>query len=382
MKKQNIILCVLMSTMLLSACETNKGSEDSSKQDGSIAPSNAESLNPSAPSNVESSNLMPSSPSVADNPWVKDDSILEMDSLVIGVNEKYNIPAMCKDEFKDSYFEIYIDDKSIVKADALDNIHGVSEGSLSIRVVVDEMYYDVLNVEVKSEEYMNQNFKFDAGRLQGKSFIVFGDSISDVKVTAYQDKRPTFWCEQLATKFDMTMYNEAISGSTTGYCKGLMDRGDFTSILGTYVVNQSTVKEEIKKSDYAFIYFGNNDVTYGSHLGSIGDVNDDNYQTTESFRGSYAYLIDKIRESNPHIKIVCLSLSSSSWPIQQCNPNAVYAKSRKEMCDVVKEVAEAKKTKYIDIYGLWIAPDNTCCPDGIHPQTAGYDLIVEKILNS
>ncbi len=374
MRKYNITLCILMSTMLLSACEPKNSVDVSSSNDTSDELSNFESTS-------ESSLTMSAS---EEDTWVKDDSIIDITKLEIGVNDSYNIPAICKDEFQDSYFEIYINDKDMVKADAFDNVHGLKEGTTTIKVVVDEMYYDELEIEVKSEDYMNQNFKFDKARLQGKSFIVFGDSISDVTVTAYPSNRPKFWCEQLVEKYDMTMYNEAISGSTTGYCKGLMDKGDFTHILGTFVVNQSSVKEEIKKSDYAFIYFGNNDVTYGSHLGSIGDVNDDNYQVTESFRGSYAYLIDKIRESNPHIKIVCLSLSSSSWGIEVCNPSATYAKSRKEMSNVVQELAETKKTKFIDIYGLWTSQDEygTCCPDGIHPQTAGYNLIVEKILNS
>ncbi|MCI5745828.1 MAG: SGNH/GDSL hydrolase family protein [Erysipelotrichaceae bacterium] len=369
MKKEKYISCFAFIALIISSCSNNI--TDSLSSDlSSIDESNSKetsSIEESISVNESSNNLSQSNNSEDD--ILKIDSIIPYDEIEIAVNEQYNLASLYEDQ--SAIFEIVSDDLSIVAPDEFDCINGLKEGSCNVRFYVYNVGYDDVLIHVKDKEYMQKNIKLNAGNLTNKTFTVFGDSISDVKVTAYNDNRPTFWCEQLVDRFDMTMYNEAISGSTTGYCNA---RPEIFSICGTYVVNLANVKKELAMSDYAFIYFGNNDATYNSTIGEIGDITDNNFHELESVKGAYSYIIDKIRMANENITIICLSMSYSTWSAQE---------GRIKTNQAIKEVVEEKNCKYIDIFTLWNASNyTTYCPDGIHPQTAGYNLIVDAILSS
>ena len=375
MKKTSLILS-LIGIVLLSSCGNTTHSGDSNS-----------SVSNSSNSDVFSS--ITSESSTSDIEFTLDENMIQNEEVVICLGDTYYLPVTVNDDYKDAWLDYYIDDKSIVTLDADEIFHGLKEGSTKVRIVADDTYYDDITITVIGEDKMKTDFKTDGGNLYGKSFAIFGDSISDVTVSAYPSyerpdlQRAYFWCEQLRDKYNMTMYDYAVNGGTVGYCQGLMNLGAPFSKVGNYVVNQPQCLEDVAKSDYAFIYFGNNDASYGCRIGEIGEVDDGNYRNKESFKGSYSYLIDKIRSANPDIKIVCLSLSHSTWKINPTNPDVEYAKTRQELCDVVKDIAEAKECKYINIFDLW--DDETGkdhCPDGIHPHTSGYDLIVKRILEN
>ena len=46
------------------------------------------------------------------------------------------------------------------------------------------------------------------------------------------------------------------------------------SVMMNRLFPESEVKEAVKKSQYVFIYLGNNDISYGTNIGSIGEIND------------------------------------------------------------------------------------------------------------
>ena len=364
MKKRNLLVCCLLSTLFISSC----GEPESSPAISESTSSSQEEVS----SEVSSSDDLFAA-------FTKDDTIYEFDKLTLVVGQAFNLKQNSREDLRTSWYDILIDDKSIAIADAYDNINGLKEGVTTVKVLVDEEIYDEITVEVLSLEKYHEAFintPLKELQLEGKTFTVFGDSISDVSVTAYPDNRPEFWCEMLVNQYNMTMHNYAVSGSTTGYCKGLIDRAyEFIKLVGTYKINQQEVKDAVAASDYVFIYFGNNDATYSCNIGEIGDVNDENYLTHESFKGSYSYLIQKIREVNPSVKIVCMSLSPSTW--------GEPAYTRQHLSDVVKELADELSCKYAHIYDSWTNSEySTCCPDGIHPQTKGYQRILEKLLNS
>ena len=262
---KKLLIALLTCSSLLSSCNPTP----SETHTPDVTPS--ETVTEDTSSSTESIEVNSSSEETLE----KDDSIFPYESFNMGVGESYNIRHMVKEAYSNAWLDIYVDDISLLQPDAEDNINGLKEGTTHIKLVVEETYYDEFDVNVLDIQEFTKQMKLDKGRLQGKSFTVFGDSISDVSVTAYPSDRPTFWCEQLASMFDMTMYNYAISGSTTGYCKGLVDRSpDFAYLVGTWVVRKDEVIKNIAKSDYAFIYFGNNDATYACNIGEFGDVND------------------------------------------------------------------------------------------------------------
>ncbi len=384
--KRNLLLCTLLSTMFLSSCIEGANSpinSETSPEEPSTPTELVESSTTQESSEESSSSEEPSIYDLVDQEFSKDESLLTIDTVELAVNETYNLSYMLKEQFKGSDCLVACQTEGIIESADTQSIKGLALGTSKVKVV-SQGVYDELTVHVKDDEYMNSHFSTDLGRLAKKSFVVLGDSISDVSVSAYTDKQD-FWCEQLVRKADMTMYNYAISGSTTGRChKQVTNIGSYAlEIMGTTRIQNGLVKADIKKSDFVFIYFGNNDFTFKTELGEIGDIDGTTYWTNESFRGAYSFILNKIKSYNPNCRVVCLGLSTSTWNYDNLIQTENYAKTRAELSLVVGEIAEATNNKFINLHGLWTTSEmETYCLDGIHPLTAGYDLIVEKILKS
>lgn len=356
--KKNMLLSTIVLLALLAGCDT----PSTSSNEQSLDSSSSETL-------------------------IKKDNIIDFETLDLSIDEEYALHLMINEEYKNSDVKCISDNNEVVFSNDNLILFGIDYGTCNIKIEVDNTYYDEVTVNVKDEKYMHENFTTDMARLYKRSFTVLGDSISDVNVIPdiYNNVKQNYWCQQLVDKADMTMYNFAISGSTTGICENQNYDGK-TSIMGTAVVRKSEVKEAVKKSQYVFIYLGNNDISYGTNIGSIGEINDSNYLTKESFKGAYSDIISHIRQYNPQARIVCLSLSPSTWGIGSKDSNKTQATSRAHMSTIISSIADEMDCKFINIHDLWSETSqediNKYCSDGIHPSTAGYDLIVNRILHS
>ena len=350
MKKNLLLACVLLASLSLYSCNNND-------------------IN-------ESVNISSSTPY---DDLKEDNTLLKKHEIEIYTNEIYSVNYLV---FKIYYpIDMVISNNDVATYDVNNNIIGKNKGETMVKVIFStdtELVYSTLKVIVKEVKSVQSDFKTSEGDLKNKTFTVLGDSISDINVTAYPDNRPTFWCEMLRDRLNMKLYDFAISGSCAGFLKQQSDTigKDYANyIQGSNVVNKEEVKNAVSKSDYVFLYFGNNDVTYNTNIGDYNDINDDNYNDVESFKGAYTYIINKIKSYNPNVKIVCLSLSYSTWGIGKT--------TRSELADIVGDIASYNNVKYINIYHLWNESNyETYNPDGIHPQTSGYELIVDRILNS
>ncbi len=363
MKKSLILVFTLLAPITLYSCNSNDIKSDKASLENS--------------STSSSDNSSTSSSTIE---MTQDDSLLKKHEIVIHTGELYSVDYLVNSS---KYFptEMEFEDKEIAFYDIDNNIIGRKKGETSVKVIfpTESSYvYANLKVIVKDVKTVQSNFTTSENDLKNKTFTVLGDSISDINVTAYPDKRPTFWCEMLRDRLNMKLYDFAISGSCAGLCKQQSNNigKDYANyIQGSNVVNKTEVMDAVAKSDYVFLYFGNNDVTYDTNIGDYNDINDDNYKDVESFKGAYTYIINKIKSYNPNVKIVCLSLSYSTWGIGKT--------TRSELADIVGDIASFNNVKYINIYHLWNESNyQTYNPDGIHPQTSGYELIVDKILNS
>lgn len=309
----------------------------------------------------------------------EDNTLLKKHEIEIYANEIYSVNYLVSKIYYP--MDMVISNNDVATYDVNNNIIGKNKGETMVKVIFPtdtELVYSTLKVIVKEVKSVQSDFKTSESDLKDKTFTVLGDSISDISVTAYPDKRPTFWCEMLRDRLNMKLYDFAISGSCAGFLKQQSDTigKDYANyIQGSNVVNKEEVKNAVSKSDYVFLYFGNNDVTYDTNIGDFNDINDENYKDVESFKGAYTYIINKIKSYNPNVKIVCLSLSYSTWGIGKT--------TRSELADIVGDIAKYNNVKYINIYHLWNESNyDTYNPDGIHPQTSGYELIVDRILNS
>lgn len=368
------LIFFLTSLFLCSCNNTTDYSENLSEKESSIIESSSINDTEIVEQSSEQESIIDSIEDGGFKGYALED-IIDYDYLEIGVNDSYNIRKSINNEFKDSWMDIYIENTDIAIPDVEDNIIGLIEGECEVNVVFDESYYDKFTLKITSQNYINMNFKFDYSRLHKKSFAVFGASNSDITIIpSSYTQRQTLWCEQLVVRFDMTMYNYAKSGATAGYCEGLVGKNPGRiNIVGTYIINQKNVIEGIENSDYVFLNFGGNDTSYSCIIGEIGEVNQDNYLTKESFKGSYSYIIDKIRSINPNTKIVCMGMTPSTW--------AAPTYSRPYMDEVIKELAQEKNCKYLYFLDAWNENEfNTYAPDGTHPLTEGHTLLLEKLL--
>lgn len=350
MKKNLLLACVLLASLSLYSCNNND--------------------------NNESVNISSSTPY---DDLKEDNTLLKKHKIEIYTNEIYSVNYLVSKIYYP--IDMVISNNDVATYDVNNNIIGKNKGETMVKVIFStdtELVYSTLKVIVKEVKSVQSDFKTSEGDLKNKTFTVLGDSISDINVTAYPDNRPTFWCEMLRDRLNMKLYDFAISGSCAGFLKQQSDTigKDYANyIQGSNVVNKEEVKTVVSKSDYVFLYFGNNDVTYNTNIGDYNDINDDNYKDVESFKGAYTYIINKIKSYNPNVKIVCLSLSYSTWGIGKT--------TRSELADIVGDIASYNNVKYINIYHLWNESNyETYNPDGIHPQTSGYELIVDRILNS
>ena len=356
MKKTKIITSIIITSCLLGC---NNISEESESKESNI--------------NISSEDTM------------EERKIFTCEKIEIGINETFHIGFSILEEYMYSNLKIIFDENEFVSLDKNTNIiKGNKLGNSKIKVGVDELYYDEIDIFVKDDTYMKSNFTTEKGRLALKTFTVMGASNSDTTTTAYPNDRPTFWCEKLVEDCAMTLHNYAKSGSTGTYCEELISKSpSYISYIGTALINNSNVIESIKQSDFLFFNYGGNEFNYRTTLGKIGDINDENSLKQESIIGALSYIIDKAYQYNPNIKIVILGLTTSTWGFyNSTETNRKYAKTKEELMNAYENLASEKNCKYIDTYNLWDTSKTQMdeyCKDGIHMTNSGHYLYAEHI---
>ena len=253
MKKNLLLACVLLASLSLYSCNNND-------------------IN-------ESVNISSSTPY---DDLKEDNTLLKKHEIEIYTNEIYSVNYLVSKIYYP--IDMVISNNDVATYDVNNNIIGKNKGETMVKVIFStdtELVYSTLKVIVKEVKSVQSDFKTSEGDLKNKTFTVLGDSISDINVTAYPDNRPTFWCEMLRDRLNMKLYDFAISGSCAGFLKqqsNTIGKDYANYIQGSNVVNKEEVKNAVSKSDYVFLYFGNNDVTYNTNIGDYNDINDDNYK--------------------------------------------------------------------------------------------------------
>ena len=333
----------LIPLVLLVSCNNNTNVETSiseSKEDKSIE---------------SSSEIITTS---SEESYIFDDSMFEVNSINLGVNESYPLRKICKSGLEEAWYEVDSSDWTIIRPDELDIIHALKEGRVRVTIYVEDRYYDFIDINVVNEtDYIKSNY-LDVNKLYQTNVTVFGTSISDNSVTAYPDNKPTFWTEMLKDRCELkNMFNHAVSGSTVGYSKSLDNIG-CASISATFKIQEREVKKHVEESDYVFIFTGANDYIRNVDVGDFDDIDDENFYSYESFTGSYNYLIHKIKEINDSARIICMSTIPSTWGKESPsypNPGTTFT-NRKELNDRIKELADRNGLLYVYMYDVW-----KCC---------------------
>lgn len=187
--------------------------------------------------------------------------------------------------------------------------------------------------------------------LNGKHVAFFGDSITQgrfIKMSSPIDwEAPIGFAGLIGEQAgDMNYGNFGIGGA-------LVSGNDWKSLL----VNCS----KVTGYDVVFVCGGTND--YGGNVSST------------TFTNAYSSVVDTLKSNNT--EVVCCS------PVYRTSKTGKNSAGLdlKDYCNLIKNVAQTKGCKYIDMY----TPTNdgkfiTYCPDGLHPNEMGHKIMADIIL--
>ena len=214
----------------------------------------------------------------------------------------------------------------------------------------------ITSQSVISVELMDMNNLYE-----DKTWLTLGDSIT--KSGIYQSN--------LSKKFKY-IDNKGVNGQTMAY----QCNHNSTYELGKGI--------DYKKYDLVTIFIGTNDFRYHKPLGSLQNINSNNFNDKTYF-GAYQLLIEYIQKSNPNIEIILIT------PIQRVKDGFdihYFNNENNQLIDYVnatKKIANLYSLSVIDLYsesGITKENMNIYTRDGLHPNEKGYKIISQHIENT
>ncbi len=213
---------------------------------------------------------------------------------------------------------------------------------------------------------------------EGQTFSVLGNSIStfDGYVpsgfanwynTTHMSVTSTWWMRFSTLSGAAFEKNASWSGSLVCSATPSKDNAFFGSDLRTGALGNP---------DIILIAGGTND--WGSGLYPLGEYRTTAPFSTDTFRGAYSYLLDKLRTAHPDAKIVCMSIlprsnglnakNSQGWNINDANAS-------------IKKIAETFGAAYVNFDTCGMENDIWKYTfDGLHPNSEGMALIAKQLV--
>ncbi len=252
--------------------------------------------------------------------------------------------------------------------------------------------YQLLNVTVVEQGTFSKNFAFDRFHLEGKNLIAFGDSVTaDATLGGSGQTYVTLFANEFHMKL---LKNYAIGGTTATYMyfgsNIYKEYGsNTTAIDGPRVVRKAYENGELDDVDYAFIAYGHNDQYFQPPITVQGDdayCVDNSFSTCHSYKGSYRYMINVLREVNPMIRIIILNCTYSEYDKNLKSPYGTtynYTSYR----NATKEIAEEMNCRYIDPWDYMkdyfdFQKGNVYYKDSVHLSAKGHQVLSNYIFEN
>ena len=233
------------------------------------------------------------------------------------------------------------------------------------------------------------DYTFSKERLYSKDIVAFGDSVTADATIGNSGKT---YSRRFASRYEMNyVKNYAIGGTTATYMYKNSNiykeyANNKTAIDGCRVVYNAYKNGELTDIDYAFIAYGHNDQYFQPPITVNGDEAycvDNTFATCNSYKGSYRYMINVLREANPNIRIIVLNCTYSEY--DKANPSPYGNKySYEDYRVATKEIAEEMGCKYIDPWdymkGLYdYGSGNINYSDSVHITAIGHQKLSQYI---
>ena len=206
--------------------------------------------------------------------------------------------------------------------------------------------------------------------LKGKKINALGDSITEGVGVTSQDK----------LYFNIVKDKETLS-LTRNYGRSGSRVACEAHEPGTSLVERYTIMDD--DADIIVVFGGTND--YGFGTGMIGTMED---RYPDTFYGACHTLYKGLIEKYPLATIVIMTPVKRSWGVnpELIHPSRVNA-TLSDYRNVIKEVAEYYALPVLDLYALSGIDPNVeinkinYCPDGLHPNDLGHEVIASKLIN-
>lgn len=289
-----------------------------------------------------------------------------------------------------------------------DTVTAFAEGTDEVLVTdksLNEVIYEI--TVYKTAAQLGANYTIDRGRFAGKRVVVFGASITDgclldkAKPTNYEDMYITKLCRYLGMTTDPTDLencNFSCGGTTLTY--GLRHNYGISGVEridSEYSFSDGgrvrDPRPNVLKADWCVIAYGGNDFAENVLAGTAND-SPSKAQDATTIGGGLYYMIHKVWELNPRVKILVLSpnykradgkdLIFSEDKVDIIN--AVTSETIRDYGKVMKEVSDKYGAKFIDMYPIFNyetygrSDADQYTLDGVHPNAAGHEVIYQYLL--
>ena len=249
-----------------------------------------------------------------------------------------------------------------------------------------------LKVNVYEQGTFSSSFAFDYFRLEGKKIAAFGDSVTADSTIGNSGKT---YPRLIAERFNMEFTkNYAIGGTTATYMYVGSNiykeyKNNKTAIDGCRVVYNAFANDELSDLDYAFIAYGHNDQYFQPPITIENDdvyCVDSTFASCNSYKGSYRYMINVLREANPNVRIILLNCTYSEYDKNLISPYGnkySYSDYRK----ATQEIAEEMNCRYIDPWDYMkdyfdFGKSYTYYSDSVHISAKGHQLLANYIIQN
>ncbi len=386
MKKRFLITSILFAASIISC---NNNSNTSSNQD-SISESSNESTNTS-----ESENMNSNTNESSINYFESDSNLIE-DPILLDFNEinlysfeqngiKYNETYYLGDDVAATNFK-YISANPNIAVGENGYFKAIGVGKTAIRLIYDNYYKDII-VTVTENDSNATSFKFDKGALKGKKLVVFGDSVS-AQATIGNGKT---YSQILEENMEMSSRNNfAIGGTTLTYTfAGSNIYKEYHNANGTLVVDDAVTNvskhiNECKDADYVFIAYGHNDQYFQPAIDSEDDLTDIfSLKNCESYKGSFRWIIRKLKEVNPSVRIVILNCTYSQYDLTKDTKYGTKY-GYEDYRQASKEIAQEFSCRYLDPWD-YLKPyfgKGGYYKDSVHLTELGHEELYKFIINN
>lgn len=209
-------------------------------------------------------------------------------------------------------------------------------------------------------------------KLEGKTFVFLGDSITEGVGTTAPGKR---YFELLQRQWGL---KEAVGYGISGT---RLARQIVESEIPSFDLYFASRVEQIQPADGVVVFGGTNDFGHGdAPIGAFAD------RTPDTFYGACHDLYTRLIRKYPGKPIVIMT------PLHRANELEIKLKHGREVdlktyVDIIRQVAEYYSLPVCDLYrisGLQPAvPEiqEAFVPDGLHPNDAGHEIIAERLGN-